>query len=184
MELHLCKHFYVMDNELEWKWIKGFENLYKIYIDGSVYSVRTKRFRKPETMRAGNGYLQVGLWKKYKRKNMYVHRLIALHFIENPNNYKEIDHINRISLDNRIENLRWCDRKTNLANTTVLRKNKNNTSGVTGVHFKKEKKSMQWYSTIGYDYKSIYIGYFSTKQEAIKARKAYELKISRLKTIK
>lgn len=174
MELHLCKHFYVMEKELEWKWIKGFEGMYKIYIDGSVYSVRTKRFRKPEIMNAGTGYLQVGLWRNYKRTSMYIHRLIAIHFMENPNNYKEIDHINRISLDNSIENLRWCDRKTNISNTVRVRKNKNNKSGYTGVYFRKDGiNNKKWCACVGVNYKVLHLGCFNTKKEAVFARKLY-----------
>lgn len=55
--------------------------------------------------------------KTVKQIKYYSHRLIAETLIENPHNYSEIDHINRDKLCNRIDNLRWCDRKTNMQNT-------------------------------------------------------------------
>lgn len=51
-------------------------------------------------------------------KNTYrVHRLVAEAFLDNPENKPEIDHINRIPYDNRIENLRWATRSDNNRNT-------------------------------------------------------------------
>lgn len=62
--------------------------------------------------------MKVTLYKNGKKKNHYVHRLIALTYIPNPENLPEVDHINRFSDDNRIENLRWVDRRTNFNNRT------------------------------------------------------------------
>ena len=65
-----------------------------------------------------NGYRACNLKNQTGTKNMMIHRLVALHFLENPNNYNEIDHINRIKDDNRVENLRW-------ANDFIQAQNKN-----------------------------------------------------------
>ena len=63
----------------------------------------------------GRGYLNI----RWNYKNYLVHRLVAECFIPNPNNYKEIDHINRNRTDNRVENLRWANRSVNLKNREV-----------------------------------------------------------------
>ena len=55
----------------------------------------------------GKGYKVVFLNKNRKRKNFYIHRLVSTHFIENPNNYKEINHKNLNKSDNSIFNLEW-----------------------------------------------------------------------------
>jgi hypothetical protein len=61
--------------------------------------------------------LIVDLNKEGKRKTRYIHRLVAEAFVENPTASLEVDHINRITIDNRAENLRWATRKQQLRNT-------------------------------------------------------------------
>lgn len=53
--------------------------------------------------------------KNIKQIKYYTHRLIAETFIENPNNYKEIDHLDRNKFNNSVDNLRWCDRIENMS---------------------------------------------------------------------
>ena len=63
----------------------------------------------------GNGYVRVNLNGKSYQK----HRLIALQFLDNPNNYKEIDHINHDRSDYHIENLRWVSKSQNEKNKSA-----------------------------------------------------------------
>jgi hypothetical protein len=48
-----------------------------------------------------------------KRKDLYIHRLVAKYFIPNPNNKKYVNHINCNRADNRVENLEWVSAKEN-----------------------------------------------------------------------
>ena len=68
---------------------------------------------------SGPGYLQVGI----PRKGMaLVHRIVAETFIENPRGCREVDHLNRNKLDNRVENLRWVTHEENQANLSKATK--------------------------------------------------------------
>lgn len=80
-----------------------------------------------------------------------------------------IDHINHNTLDNRKTNLRITDNITNCRNRY---KNKNNTSGITGVNWHKATET--WQVRIGDNYKRVEIGYFEDFNEAVKARKKAE----------
>ena len=80
-------------------------------------------------------YLTLTLCRTGFRQNATLHRLIATHFIPNPNNLPCIDHINRIKTDNRIENLRWASYSTN-------NRNKNLAIITKGcIYYKKNKKT-------------------------------------------
>lgn len=90
--------------------IKGFEN-YSITKDGEIYNHKLERFIKQT--KQSKGYLSVSLHKgKYDCKKL-CHRLIAETFIPNPKELPQVNHINGIKTDNRIENLEWCTAKQN-----------------------------------------------------------------------
>lgn len=84
---------------------------------------------------------------------------------------EQIDHIDGNGLTNKAENLRAVSHAENGKNQ---RKYKTNTSGVTGVYWHKD--CSKWYAQICINGKEIYLGYFVDKNEAIKARKAAEMK--------
>lgn len=76
-----------------------------------------------------------------------------------------VDHKNKDIFDNRISNLRICTRQENTMNCGV---SKNNTSGVTGVSWKKDKN--KWKSYIMRDKKQVHLGYYDDFNEAVRAR--------------
>lgn len=116
-------------------------------------------------------------WSKYA--NGYVcgcknNKKVALHrYLMNcEEKNKVVDHINRNKKDNRLCNLRVCGKSLNAFNVDIR---KNNTSGVTGVWFRKDTK--KWVAEIKKDYKKICLGCYKTKEEAVLARKKAEKEI-------
>ena len=112
-----------------WKDIKGYEGLYKISNLGNILSLKYKngnciKLKKPNICK--NGYYVVNLCKNYHNKICRVHRLIAEHFIPNPENKPQVDHINTIRTDNRVENLRWVTNYENAHNIITYKKTKEN----------------------------------------------------------
>jgi hypothetical protein len=93
-----------------WKYIKGFERLYKINSKGVILSVKSNILMKPALVR---GYHQIGLRKDGRYHLLYVHRLVAMAFIHNPENKPFINHKNGLKTDNRVKNLEWCTRSEN-----------------------------------------------------------------------
>lgn len=90
--------------------IEDYSN-YLIYDDGRVFSKNKKDFLKLNYN--NKGYLYVDLYKDKQWKKFLVHRLIATHYIPNPENKPCVDHIDRNPKNNTKNNLRWVDKSEN-----------------------------------------------------------------------
>ena len=99
---------------MEFEFVKGYENLYKINRNGDIYSCWYKKNIIPQETE--DGYLWVKLSNEEGRKKYRLHRLLSIQFIDNPDNLPEVDHIDRNKNNNSISNLRWVSRIINRRN--------------------------------------------------------------------
>lgn len=111
-----------------WKDIVGYEGHYHVSNFGNVKSLdrtvqcrngRTRRYysikRKFGVSASGKGYLKVPLTVNGKTNFHSVHRLVAIAFLPNINNYREVNHKSFDRNNNCIDNLEWCSPKQNTA---------------------------------------------------------------------
>lgn len=90
-----------------WKKVIGFEN-YSVSSLGRIRNDKSGTIRKLQTYT--KGYFSVRL----DGKNLLVHRLVAIAFLDNPERKTVVDHLNGDRKDNRVENLRWVTTAENL----------------------------------------------------------------------
>ena len=110
-----------------WRDAIGYEGLYQVsnlgrvkslsrYIDRCDYPFYSKERILRHGVMPKHRYSIVILYKNKKRETVYIHRLVGEAFIPNPENKPQIDHIDTIRTNNRVENLRWVTRSENLSN--------------------------------------------------------------------
>ena len=97
---------------MEWRTITEASN-YEVSTNGQVRNRTTKKILKGRLSK--NGYLQVSIKIDATQKfcNRYIHRLVALHFIQNPNNKREVNHIDGNKENNTLSNLEWVTSSEN-----------------------------------------------------------------------
>ena len=108
-----------------WKDVAEYEDTYKISENGEVFSkdrmcvdsLGRKRFRKGQKINpdiAPNGYYRVTLAKNGRKRQVYLHRLLAEHFIPNPLNLPQVNHKDGNKLNCKLENLEWVTVQENV----------------------------------------------------------------------
>ena len=95
-----------MQNEI-WKDAPGFPG-YQVSNAGRVRSF--DRVLVPDSVK---GYVRVRLYRNGRVSRIYIHRLVAMAFVPNPDGLPQINHKNEIKTDNRPDNLEWCTAQYN-----------------------------------------------------------------------
>lgn len=117
-----------------WKDVVGYEGRYQVSSLGRVRSV-TRIVNRPmgstrlveskilSLQKSNLGYLRIILIdKNHKAKTCSVHRLVALAFIPNPNNFPMVNHKDENKENNFVENLEWCDAAYNVSYGTAIQR--------------------------------------------------------------
>ena len=89
----------------------------KRYPKSCRYGGRRDYYQVVNVKPNASGYLQVNV--PIRNTTTLVHRLVAEAFIDNPQGYTEIDHLNRNKSDNSVTNLRWVTHSENMRNSTM-----------------------------------------------------------------
>lgn len=104
----------------EWKSVKGFEGLYEISSLGRLKGLKRRGNHREKILTlpiTRTGYNRPKLYNKELAKGykfLYVHRIVAETFIANPDRKREVNHINGIKIDNKVENLEWTTPSENV----------------------------------------------------------------------
>ena len=102
----------IKENNEIWKPIKDYEGLYEI---SNLGRIKSRYFQENKILKSDcNRYAKIDLRKNKVRKGFLVHRLVAEAFIPNIENKPQINHKNKIKLDNKVENLEWVTSSENI----------------------------------------------------------------------
>jgi hypothetical protein len=148
---------------MEYKDIIDFPN-YLIYKDGRVYSKKRQIFLKTLNQR----YKSVILFNETGSKRLSIHRLLAIHYIDNPHDFHTVDHIDRDRYNNELSNLQWAS-----SASQALNRNNMSTSKTCEKYIFKRYKRNSYQVKIIKEGTTIYRKCFPTLEKAISARNEF-----------
>ena len=100
------------------EWVQIENSKYDINREGQVRSRKYGKERILKPWIRGDGYIRVDIYYNGSKKGKLVHRLLALAFIDNPEQKPCVDHIDRNTSNNSLSNLRWATHSENCRNRT------------------------------------------------------------------
>ena len=101
--------------EIQINKIEGYEDILPRYWINEKGQITNKETGKTiKWLISRHGYYYCHLWANNRNRYIRMHRLLALAFIPNPNNYPLVRHLNDIKTDNRLENLVWGTMSENM----------------------------------------------------------------------
>lgn len=121
----------------EYRDIKGYEGIYQVSNFGNVrrlYKVK-KGFGQLKPVEHTGGYSRLKLRNKGNDKDVYIHRLVADAFLENPKEH--VNHKDKNKKNNHVDNLEWCNVNENVSHAM---KSGNTTSKYAGVDLMRHRK--------------------------------------------
>ena len=163
--------------EEEWRDIEGYEGLYQVSNCGRVKSLERLEFNKNgrplpikerilSTHSNGFGHLKLCLSKSKTHKKHYVHRLMAVAFLEKPKGNKVINHKDGDPTNNTLQNIEWVSTRENVTHGLKKEGSRKKGSKFLGVHITPYNK---YKATIYVDGKHNYLGTFDAEKDAMMA---------------
>ena len=162
-----------------WKDVIGYEEFYQISSKGR-FKIKERIVSKDKrgqrlvlekitkgipVGKVNNRYLMVTLSSSESVKVRKVHKLVAIHFVENPYELSLVNHIDKNTFNNSKENLEWVNSMENVCHGLKSVDKKSKYIGITY-----SERNKNWIARITHNSKRIHLGVFSKEDEAYKCR--------------
>ena len=152
-----------------WKDVVGYEGSYMVSNLGRVKTLHWRGSKVEKILcekKHTDGYLFVELYKNNTRKPITIHRLVAIAFIDNPQNLPCINHKDENKKNNKVDNLEWCTRKENTNYGTTQ---KRRAETVRTKHMNEKRTVIQ------YDENMNEVARYQNQRKAVEANDGYKL---------